>query len=64
MMFNGHPEVILGINFVLPPGYKMEVGAVGDGHGIIVHTLAGRHRVGDPGLVPSDIPQREGKRDE
>ena len=27
MLFNGHPEVILGINFALPPCYKMEAGA-------------------------------------
>ena len=66
MLFKGHPEMILGINFALPPGYKMEVGAVGnpidgdsvvdDGHGIIVHTPAGRHRVGDHGLVPVTFP--------
>ena len=66
MLSKGHPEMILGINFALPPGYKMEVGAVGnpsdgdsvvdDGHGIIVHTPAGRHRVGDHGLVPVTSP--------
>ena len=71
MLFKGHPEMILGINFALPPGYKMEVGAVGnpsdgdsvvdDGHGIIVHTPAGRHRVGDPGLVPVTSPRGRGR---
>ena len=52
-MFKGHQDLILGFNLFLPPGHKIEVGTNGT---IIVHTPAGRHCVGDHGLVPVTSP--------
>ena len=69
MLFKGHPELIVGFNTFLPPGYKIEVQtneAAGQnlpGHHIqppifqtIVHTPHGTHMMGNHGLLPQVIP--------
>ena len=68
MLFKGHPELIVGFNTFLPPGYKIEVqtnegpGQNMPGHHIqsyfqtIVHTPHGTHMMGNHGLVPQVIP--------
>ena len=68
MLFKGHPELIVGFNTFLPPGYKIEVQtndnqqgqavAGTGGHQIqsffqtIVHTPHGTHLMGNQGLLP------------
>jgi len=72
MLFKGHPELIVGFNTFLPPGYKIEVQtndnqqgqavAGTGGHQIqsffqtIVHTPHGTHLMGNQGLLPQVIP--------
>ena len=71
MLFKGHPELIVGFNTFLPPGYKIEVqtnetgqgqSMAGGGHHLqqffqtIVHTPNGTHLMGNQGLVPQLIP--------
>jgi len=71
MLFKGHPELIVGFNTFLPPGYKIEVqtnegpgGQPMAGHHIpghsyfqtIVHTPHGTHMMGNHGLVPQVLP--------
>merc|ERR1719400_843751 len=68
MLFKGHPELIVGFNTFLPPGYKIEVqtnegpGQNMPGHHIqsyfqtIVHTPHGTHMMGNHGLVPQVLP--------
>ena len=71
MLFKGHPELIVGFNTFLPPGYKIEVqtnegppdqnmpGHHIPGHSYfqtIVHTPHGTHMMGNHGLVPQVLP--------
>ena len=70
MLFKGHPELIVGFNTFLPPGYKIEVQTndtgpqqMAAGHpGLqqyfqtIVHTPHGTHMMGTTGLMPHVIP--------
>lgn len=59
-LFKGHPELIVGFNTFLPPGYKIEVtqcsdsvslhgGVIGSGMQTIVHTPHGIHTMGGQG---------------
>ena len=66
MLFKGHPELIVGFNTFLPPGYKIEVTTAeqgGQGSGLpgghmlqsmfqtIVHTPHGTHMMGNHGIM-------------
>ncbi|XP_040564343.1 paired amphipathic helix protein Sin3a isoform X2 [Lepeophtheirus salmonis] len=61
-LFRGHPELIVGFNTFLPPGYKIEVqrndsvtvnmgGLLGPGMQTIVHTPTGVHTMGALGDI-------------
>ncbi len=60
-LFKGHPELIVGFNTFLPPGYKIEVtctdgvvnvpGLLGGGMQTIVHTPHGIHTMGAHGSM-------------
>merc|ERR1719410_20932 len=69
MLFKGHPELIVGFNTFLPPGYKIEVqtndnnqGQNVPGHHLqslfqtIVHTPHGTHMMGNHGIMGPVIP--------
>lgn len=61
-LFKGHPELIVGFNTFLPPGYKIEVqctdtvsvsvpGMIGTNMQTIVHTPTGIHTMGAHGAM-------------
>merc|ERR1719410_1996563 len=72
MLFKGHPELIVGFNTFLPPGYKIEVQTNDNNQGqsisnmpatyfqTIVHTPHGTHMMGNHGLLPQVIPNTTG----
>ncbi len=68
-LFKGHPELIVGFNTFLPPGYKIEVtegglsvagatvpGLVGGGMQTIVHTPQGIHTMSAHGNMSGPLP--------
>ena len=68
MLFKGHPELIVGFNTFLPPGYKIEVqtneqaGHQNLPHQLqslfqtIVHTPHGTHMMGNHGVMGPAMP--------
>ena len=56
VLFRGQVDLIVGLNCLLPPGYKIETSDHGQTPHTIVQTPEGRHRLVDGGLEPDTIP--------
>lgn len=56
VLFRGQPDLIVGLNCLLPPDYSIETSDQGQSSGIIVKTPEGRHRLVDGRLELETIP--------